>query len=133
MNPNELLELLKGLEHVNSAEDMAKFLKDYNKKQKKKEQEKSKAEEKEEKYVEYSSKMAKVILGILIDKNHPQHIDINELSEGDNGDQFAHALANIMPSAVLDSISTNNNDDDDSIDRHTNYLRLIIKYAKSSN
>ena len=76
--------------------------------------------------------MAKVILGILIDKTHPQHIDINELSESDNGDQFAHALANIMPSAVLSSISTID-DDGDSIDRHTNYLRLIIKYAKSTN
>jgi hypothetical protein len=133
MNPNELLELLKGLEHVNSAEDMGKFLKEYNKKQKKKEQEKSKAEEKEEKYVEYSSKMAKVILGILIDKTHPQHIDINELSESDNGDQFAHALANIMPAVVLDAITDEDRDDEDYIDRHTNYLRLIIKYAKSSN
>lgn len=132
MNPNELLELLKGLEHVNSTEDMAKFLKDYNKKQKKKEEEKSKEEEKEEKYVEYSRKISKAIIEILTDENNPNHININELSQYDNGDQFVHALANIAPAYVLDAITNDDRDDEDSIDRNTNYLRLIIKYAKPS-
>lgn len=125
MSPNELLKLLKGLENVNSTEDMAEFLKDYNKKQ-------ELELEDEEKYVEYSRKISKAIIEILTDKNNPNHIDINELSQHDNGDQFVHALANIAPAAVLDAITDDDRGDEDSIDRNTNYLRLIIKYAKPS-
>ena len=53
-------------------------------------------------------KYAQVIIGKMseiFDKESEFHIDKNELSEGENATYFFHALINVMPSFIYNTLS----------------------------
>ncbi len=41
----------------------------------------------------------------MFDENCENHIDINEIAEGDNATHYAHALANIAPAMVIGKLT----------------------------
>lgn len=58
-----------------------------------------------EKYREYGQKIAETIQQMLADEQHENHIDFEELKQGDNFKHFMHALVNVAPTVLYMSLA----------------------------
>ena len=59
---------------------------------------------KTEKHDEYAIKILSA-LSSLFDEESENYIDVDELTEGNNGTEFTHALANIAPTMFYNKIT----------------------------
>ena len=59
---------------------------------------------KNKKYLEYSAKITLAIIDMFNEESE-NHIDMKELKEGNNLTEFLHALANVAPNHLFNTIT----------------------------
>lgn len=74
---------------------------------------------------EYAIKIMAQLQG-MFDENCENHIDINDLAEGDNATHFTHALATIAPAMIIGKLM---NQDFDALGFNHMANRLCAQYS----
>ena len=75
-------------------------------------------------------KISGAIAAVLDDENSEYHIDKQELSEGDNLTEFAHAVGNLSPSIILTALSSQFGGD--MLHHHALMTRILFQSLKST-